>query len=249
MNVVEISAAREQMGRALGDWVSSPDMSYQLLPGSWYFLSGLPSADANLAMVHADDEDVLNETLNAITRMDVPTILFLAADGKKLSEKLPDEWKRVGNFPFMTKQLHDGALGIDPRVSVAKVGDTNDVVKLLSESYLLDPYICSFLTDTLKNPDSVSDIWVLRDEGVAVSTVTTTRVDDALTVWCMGTPPQHARKGYGKALLNSVLAQSATQGADVGLLGATEAGKPLYDATGWETLEGWEVYVNGLADH
>ena len=34
-------------------------------------------------------------------------------------------------------------------------------------------------------------------------------------------------------------------GCTVGLLGATPAGQPLYESTGWTTLEPWDIYVNG----
>jgi len=237
------------MGRALAEWATSPSISHEVLSGSWQFLSGLPSADVNMAMVHTDDNDALAITLSAITNMNVPTVLFLAAAGKELSNRLPDEWTNVGVFPFMAKQLHASVDEFDYRVSVALLDDTAEVVGLLADSFLLEPNIFSFMIDTLKNPDSAVDIWVLKDNGVAVSTATTMRVDDALTVWCMATPPQFARKGYGKALLREVLSRSAANGARVGLLGATDAGRPLYEATGWETLEGWDVYVNALANH
>ena len=249
MSEVDISVARKQMGRALGGWVVSSKMSHQVLPGSWHFLSGLPAADVNMAMVHADDNDELTSVLKEITRMNVPTYLFLAAEGKKLSSQLPGEWKQVGIFPLMTKELDETVREFDPRVSLISADDVNDVVKLLADSFLLDRSNFGFLFDTLKNPDSVSNIWILKEDGVAVSTVTTMLVDDALTVWCMATPPQFARKGYGKALLGDVLLRCGAKGAKRGSLGATEAGKPLYEASGWETLEGWDVYLNGFANH
>ena len=249
MSDVDISVARNQMGRAFEFWATSPGMSHEVLSGSWHFLSGFPSADVNMAMIHADDNDALAITLSAITNMNVPTLLFLAAAGKELSNRLPDEWTNVGVFPFMAKQLNASVDEFDYRVSVALLDDTAEVVGLLADSFLLEPNIFSFLIDTLKNPDSAVDIWVLKDNGVAVSTATTMLVDDALTVWCMATPPQFARKGYGKALLGEVLSRSAANGARIGLLGATDAGRPLYEATGWETLEGWDVYVNALANH
>jgi hypothetical protein len=40
------------------------------------------------------------------------------------------------------------------------------------------------------------------------------------------------------------MASAAADGVRVGLLGATPAGKPLYDATGWTTLEDWQIFTN-----
>jgi predicted acetyltransferase len=63
-------------------------------------------------------------------------------------------------------------------------------------------------------------------------------------VWCMATPERFARRSYARALLAHVLHVAAGQGATFGLLAATPAGKPLYDATGWSTLEEWRLHLN-----
>jgi len=219
-------------------------MSHEVLRGSWYFLSGLPAPDVNLAMVHQNDRDVLSKTLNEITRMNVQTCLFLAAKGKNLSSELPDAWTHVGVSQFMGIVLSKSEQVFDARVSLVSLDDIDAVVVLLAESFLLDPTNFSFFVEILKSPNSLSNIWLLKEDGVAVSTVTTTLIDDELTVWCMATPPQYARKGYGRALLNDVLARNADAGAKYGILGATPDGQPLYVASGWEVLEEWDVYVN-----
>jgi len=45
-------------------------------------------------------------------------------------------------------------------------------------------------------------------------------------------------------LLADVLARARLEGASIGLLGATPAGRPLYDATGWTTLEEWQLFLS-----
>jgi GNAT superfamily N-acetyltransferase len=87
-------------------------------------------------------------------------------------------------------------------------------------------------------------IWILVDGDVPVSAVLTSIVDDAVTIWCMSTPERFARRGYGRAILAHTLSQAKSEGAAVGLLGATPAGKPLYDATGWFTVEQWQMFAN-----
>ncbi|MEI9907354.1 MAG: GNAT family N-acetyltransferase [Actinomycetota bacterium] len=249
MSDVDVSVARERMGRALGDWIVSSEMSHEVSPGLWYFFSGLPVADVNMAMIYNDDMNVLTKTLNEIVRMNVPTCLFLAAYGKNLSDRLADEWSHVGVLPLMTKVLDNDVQDFDPRVSLVTIDDIDAAVALMAESFLHDPVNFAFLVEAFNSPDSLSKIWLLKEDGVAVSTVTTILVDDALTVWCMATPPQYARKGYGKALLRDVLNRSANTGAKTGLLGATPAGQPLYKASGWEVLEEWDLYLNSPANH
>jgi hypothetical protein len=51
----------------------------------------------------------------------------------------------------------------------------------------------------------------------------------------------------GRALLGHVLNAARQDGMSVGLLGATPAGKPLYDATDWRTVEEWRLFVNATS--
>jgi GNAT superfamily N-acetyltransferase len=59
----------------------------------------------------------------------------------------------------------------------------------------------------------------------------------------MATPQRFARRGYGRAILADVLLRAKLEGASIGLLGATPAGKALYDSTGWTTLEDWRMFL------
>ena len=244
MSEIDIALARQHMGTALADWVAFPEMLHQVHPTSWLFLSGLPFSGFNKAMVTTDDEGTLSEILQTISEKAAPTHLFLAADGKNLVNRLPAEWKCVGHDPFMYKYLDATDQENDPRVSLAGIDDYETVLALLSGSFGVEPTRDPIIANILENPIAVNDIWVLKEDGQAVSTVMTCLVDDALTVWAMSTPPQFRRRGYGQALLSDVLRRSALNGATIGLLVATELGKKLYDALGWTTLEEWDVYTN-----
>jgi len=63
----------------------------------------------------------------------------------------------------------------------------------------------------------------------------------------MGTPQRFGRRGYGKAILASVLDTAREDGAVLGLLGATPAGLPLYEATGWQTQETWDLFTDATS--
>ncbi len=52
-------------------------------------------------------------------------------------------------------------------------------------------------------------------------------------------------QGFGRAVLAHSLLEAMSEGATIGLLGATPAGKPLYDRTGWTTLENWSMFAIG----
>ena len=87
------------------------------------------------------------------------------------------------------------------------------------------------------------ELWLLEEAGEAVSMVATGLVGDAVSVWAMATPPRFARRGYGSALLSHVLYAAAQTGATQGWLGATPAGFPMYEATGWRTVEEWQIFT------
>jgi hypothetical protein len=45
-----------------------------------------------------------------------------------------------------------------------------------------------------------------------------------------------------------VLQLAYDDGATLGLLGATPAGLPLYEATGWRTEETWDLYTDAVSE-
>ena len=68
-------------------------------------------------------------------------------------------------------------------------------------------------------------------------------IDGVVSIWTMSTPERFRRQGYARALLETVLAEAVAEGAHTGVLGATPAGFPLYDATGWKTVDEWQLFL------
>ncbi len=248
MSRIDISKAREQMGVSLGSWAVSSDMDHQVQQGSWRFLSGISSAAVNMAMVYEDDPDVLDETLEAISVMRVPAVLFLASNGKRLANDLSSAWKEITLFTLMTKELTSHVTEFNQGVSLASSGDAESVAQILEESFNVESGTYGFLFATAEDPNSGVDIWMLTVNGTVVSTVTTILVDDAVALWCMATPPRFERRGYAGTLLADVLARFGSIGTKTGLLCASPAGKPLYYSSGWVTAEEWDVYLNRAID-
>lgn len=244
MSRIDISHVREQMGFSLGSWAVSSDMDHQVQQGSWRFLSGIPSAAVNMAMVHDDDPVVLDQTLNAVSKMRVPAVLFLASNGKRLAKDLSSAWKKITLFTLMTKELSSDVTEFNQGVSLASSGDAETVAQLLEESFSVEPGTYRFLFASAEDPTSGVDIWMLTVNGTIVSTVTTILVEDAVALWCMATPPRFERRGYAGALLVDVMARFGANGTITGLLCASPAGKSLYDSKGWVTQEEWDVYLN-----
>lgn len=83
------------------------------------------------------------------------------------------------------------------------------------------------------------------DEG-PMCTVSVTPTGDTGAVTLMATPPEHQRKGMGRALLSQVIADYRRRGMERFHLGSTEAGRRLYESLGFELVADLPAWV--LAD-
>jgi len=246
MGSSELSRRRRQMGEALAGWSGVPGAEHSVGAGSWTFLSTLPSADVNFALVHGSDPKDLHVVVDRINEVSVPAMVFLTGDGLALAESLGAGWSHVGSMPFMIADVAATPQQLDPRVRRATTEDRSAVVGLMADAFGMPVEAIEPIVDaSLVGPEGGMIVWLLEHEGQAVSTVVSGRAGDAITLWCMATPERFARRGFARALLASTMARATSDGAQVGLLGATPAGKPLYDATGWSTLEDWEIFATG----
>jgi GNAT superfamily N-acetyltransferase len=74
-------------------------------------------------------------------------------------------------------------------------------------------------------------------------TVSVTPTGDTGAVTLMATPPEHQRKGMGRALLSQVICDYRRRGMQRFHLGATEAGRPLYTSLGFELVADLPVWL------
>lgn len=80
------------------------------------------------------------------------------------------------------------------------------------------------------------------DEG-PMCTVSVTPTGNTAGISLMATPPQHQRKGMGRALLSQVIDDYRRRGMERFHLGATEAGRPLYASLGFELVADLPVWI------
>jgi GNAT superfamily N-acetyltransferase len=211
--------------------------------GHCSMLTGLPTPDFNIVLVDSADPSALTAALADIDGVGAPALLAFAAEGTSHATSLPAGWQVVGSMPIMaTVPL---AADTDPRVRRATAEDAPAVGAAWAAAYGFDEDVAADAAKLLLSAAETSRGWLLEQGGQVVSAVVSTHVDDTVSVWAMATPPQHARQGYGRALLSSVLSSAQKDGAQLALLGATEAGYPLYESTGWHTVEHWTLAVSG----
>ena len=78
-----------------------------------------------------------------------------------------------------------------------------------------------------------------------MSAVTVTPTGTAAGISLMATPPEHQRKGAGRALLAQVIDDYRRRGVERFFLVATEAGQPLYASLGFEAIAELSAWVLG----
>ena len=237
---VNLSVRRRQMGESLALLSSvGPRPHHELGDHYWIAMSGAPSADANVAFVEANDPVALRHVVDVIVEIDVPTTLVLAGSALALS----DSWQHQGDMPLMEAPLAVRDVALDSRVRAASAPDVETVSELLARAYGIDRDESDALASFAALDHDVGAFWLLEEGSVAVATVFTAVIGDAVCVWSLATPEEFGRRGHASALLNDVLARAYEAGASVGLLAATPAGEPLYRRAGWQTIETWRMFT------
>jgi len=82
------------------------------------------------------------------------------------------------------------------------------------------------------------------DDG-PMCTVSVTPAGNTAGISLMATPPEHQRKGMGRALLTQVIDHCRSRGVERFFLTATEAGRPLYASLGFETIADLSAWILG----
>ena len=244
MDTEELSLRRSQMGHAAGAMLrGGPAPFVEVGEGYWIAQSGVPSVDMNMALVSSGGPEHVDKVLGLVAQSEIPTLFMVADSG--LSTEIEAPWQFVGEMPFMASSLDSEHLRADARVREAGPDDAAIVFDVMGEAFGIDSDLFSQgISAVLAEGNDESKIWLLFDTGVCVSAVLTSLVGDAVSVWCMATPARFGRRGYGRAVFAHALLAAKSEGAVIGLLGATPAGKPLYDSTGWITLEHWRMFAS-----
>ena len=248
MDDAGLERVRAHLGTVLATMAARIGAVADAGPGWWLGLTGGASADLNMAFLATPDPAALEGTVAIVEEAGLEALVMLAGPARELAGRLVEPWVGAGAVPIMTRDLGEGAVEvIDPRVRQATPTDADVLAGLISEALSLS-YDDAALMAASAVTGGVVRAWLLEADGQPVSAVVSGHLDDGVSLWAMSTPARFRRRGYGRALLATVLAQARADGALVGMLRATPAGLPLYDATGWRTVEEWQVFTNATPD-
>jgi GNAT superfamily N-acetyltransferase len=228
---------------------AAPGYEARLVPGAALGLSGEPHADFNYLVISGGPDPAarLRELTQAAQSRNLP---FTAIFAEELQEALAPTAtslgiRRVGSMPLMIFRPRVGSID-SSAFQVARVESEQDLrtaVEMFSRAFGSSPDIaCRVLTSATLQFSEI-ECFIARRERVPVSTVWTTRRGGMVTIWNMATPTEHQRQGAGYALLTQVIAYHLERGVTLFSLLATEAGFPLYQRIGFQTVANPTVWV------
>jgi GNAT superfamily N-acetyltransferase len=93
-------------------------------------------------------------------------------------------------------------------------------------------------------PGRPVNAWLAWEGDKPLSVVWLT-VGRQIGVWAMMTPPQHRRRGAGRAVLSTALARTWSDDIEGSFLWSSPMGRPLYESLGYTVLDECWIWVLG----
>jgi GNAT superfamily N-acetyltransferase len=241
-------------------FMSAPSACIDLAPHGALTLSGEPFLEMNWGVVDAGEAGDANDAPDdgaaaaTLVRRFVATIRDRRLDAYLMATSAA--------APHLEAAISELGLALDPgaplmvrrrtaehvfaieqdAVTVEHVDDEwalRDMAVVLSKAFAAPPGVVerAFTPAMLSLPGL--DVFVLRLKGEAVSAVVTTRHDDLLGFWAMGTIPEARRQRFGRRLLEAVIDIHSTRpGAPRWFfLTASSMGRPLYEKVGFTVAD------------
>jgi GNAT superfamily N-acetyltransferase len=207
-------------------------------------LSGAQSPEVNLIVCSGSDPEILRRSLADVAEVGAPSVIAIAAAALGSSQVLADAgWVCVGAAPFMRMAACDVAVGAaDPHVRRLGAGDLETARDLLAIANSQPRSVAVVAIPDLAVESEETSLWGIDADGSLAVIVAGCTVADAAGLWSMATHPGHRRQGYGRRLLETVLAELASSGIDHMFGSSSSMGEPLYRSLGFSVLEYWQQW-------
>lgn len=233
----DLPRLRALLGRTTAVWATELTVENGYVSA----FTGAFSADYNIAICSAGmPRASLARGLTDIAALKAPSLIMVAGGAlAEVQELVEAGWICVGAAPFMAMASTDAV--DDSRVQRLTLPEYPAARALLEPTFGLPRELTEVAL-----PDSIAeaqdkDLWGLYVNGKLVSCVATMNVEGILAPWSMATPAGHRRRGYGRALLSAALHRRQAE-VNVALLSSSPDGLPFYEATGFVTLERWQLW-------
>jgi GNAT superfamily N-acetyltransferase len=220
-------------------------------------ITGGPTADFNIAMLDAnsdDDANVLPEFVAHVRAAGVQALFMLssASNARLAAVARAEGLSEAGAAPLMVLTGGPRDVVATDRFSIERVAEPPRLVSagdLVASAFGLDRAWVgrTFASASLIGAPGVR-YFLATQGGEPCSTVMTTAGKGRVGIWNMATAPERQHQGAGRAVLRAALEHHREQGSDSFYLIATAAGKPLYDACGFTTVDNVAIWVAGHSE-
>jgi len=213
------------------------------------FLTGEGHRAFNSILIGAHPEPArfLEECLTLARERQCPFTAFFAPH---VAESLAADALRlglspIGQMPLMTLRRTSAFAGTDGR-TIERATDRvliGKIVALLAREMDLPVDPCLRVFDPATLAVRGMEMFVAARDGTVVSTVTMIQTDGVAGIWAMATASEHRRRGHGRALLTTAIDSCLERGISRFYLHASEAGRPLYESLGFETVGHYSLWM------
>ena len=152
-------------------------------------------------------------------------------------------------FPIMRMAPAASARADDGQVIVEVDPGDADLVGRVTAAFTAGNEVPAGIFDPLVAPAMFDRLEVAVYAALDGDTVTSVgirlQVPGAVGVFGVATPPEHRRRGLGKAITSRVVTDGVAAGARTAFLGATPMGYGIYERLGFRTVETWTFHVPG----
>jgi GNAT superfamily N-acetyltransferase len=232
---------------ALGRLTVGPAGSAHRGEGWFALITGEQSAELNICALTpgAGAGDV--DALSALLGRDLPAVVFRSEFAD------PGATGRLERLGFQTAEEPE-ALMVCRRPAAQAAGPF--VVRRAAEEELVHGVRISseahevgagMLERTLaRTPADAIELWLAWEGDEPVSAVWLLQRDGVIAVRSMMTPPRHQRRGAGRAVLTTALAETWADDTRFAVLLSTPAGRRLYEATGFAVVDTITTSFRGI---
>lgn len=212
-------------------------------------LTGEPLADFNMLTL-GDEPDAESFLVRSIGRARERDLPLAAVMSPRTAPRLASAaarlgLQRLGATPLMVLRPDTPVRASRPVTITRALGP--ELVRiagdLVAAAFAAPRDAIARCVDTGVTETAGLESYIAWGEAGPMSAVTLTPSGDSAGITLMATAPEHQRKGMGRALLTQVMAGARARGIGRFYLGATEAGRPLYESLGFETIAHLEAWV------
>jgi ribosomal protein S18 acetylase RimI-like enzyme len=222
------------------------------LPGASLTLCHEPVTDLNYVVAGhgANQDDRFRALCRSALSHKLPFLAVVFPEAGEAADKIAEELGLVYavDFPIMVREDSPietaGSEGVEIRRAAGMAGAA-DCARVLAVAFNMpEESVLRALPPSLTESPAI-DVYLAYEGDRAVGSVTLTHHGDTTGVWAMGTDTSLQKRGIGRRLLSSVMAEAQAEGTRRFFLGATPAGYRLYESLGFQTRCVTKVYAAG----